>query len=91
VEKVHIIYCWGEIGFMPIIVFLLQCQCLVQWVGDKIEIVPGDSSNVIASAELDTYERTRCISGEVWEKYFLKVVDYEIPPIQAVGSPMMES
>jgi len=60
-------------------------QCLVQWVGDKIEIVSGDSSYVIASAESDTYERTRCISGEVWEKYFLKVTDYEIPPIQAVG------
>ena len=41
---------------------------------------------VIASAEADTYEKTRCISGEVWEKDFLKVADYEIPPIQAVGS-----
>jgi len=61
-------------------------QCLVQWVGDKIEIVPGDSSYVIASAEADTYERTRCISGEIWEKIFLKVANYEIPPIQAVGS-----
>jgi len=61
-------------------------QCLVQWVGDKIEIVPGDSSYVIASVEADTYERTRCISGEIWEKDFLKVTDYEIPPIQAVGS-----
>jgi len=30
-------------------------QCLVQWVGDKIEIVLGDSSYVIASAEADTY------------------------------------
>jgi len=36
-------------------------QCLVQWVGDKIEIVPSDSSYVIASAESDTYKRTRCI------------------------------
>jgi len=61
-------------------------QCLVPWVGDKIEIVPGDSSYVIASAEADTYEKTICISGEVWEKDFLKVADYEIPPIQAVGS-----
>jgi len=61
-------------------------QCLVQRVGHKIEIVPGDSSYVIASAESDTYERTRCISGEVWEKDFLKVANYEIPPIQAVGS-----
>ena len=61
-------------------------QCLVQWVRDKIEILPGDSSYVIASAEADTYERTRCISGEIWENDFLKVEDYEIPPIQAVGS-----
>ena len=52
----------------------------------KIEIVPGDSSYVIASAEADTYERTRCLSGEIWENYFVKVADYEIPPIQAVGS-----
>jgi len=61
-------------------------KCLVQWVGDKIEIVSGDSSYVIASAESDIYERTRCISGEVWEKDVLKVADYKIPPIQAVGS-----
>jgi hypothetical protein len=51
-------------------------QCLVQWIGDKIEVVHGDSS----------YERTKCISGEVWEKEFLRVADYEIPPIQAIGS-----
>jgi hypothetical protein len=61
-------------------------QCLVQWIGDKIEVVLGDSSYIIASAESDTYERTKCISGEAWEKEFLKVADYEIPPIQAVGS-----
>jgi len=48
-------------------------QCLVQWVGDKIEIVPGDSSYVIASAEVDTYERTRCISGEIWERIFSRL------------------
>jgi len=61
-------------------------QCLVQWVDDKIEVVPRDSSYIIASAESDTYERTRCISGEAWEKDFLKVADYEIPSIEAVGS-----
>jgi hypothetical protein len=61
-------------------------QCLIQWVGDKIEVVPSDSSYIIASAESNTYERTRCISGEAWEKEFLKVADYKILPIQAVGS-----
>jgi len=40
-------------------------QCLVEWVGDRIEIVLGDSSYVIASAEVDTYEKTRCILGEI--------------------------
>ena len=39
-------------------------QCLVQWVGHKIEVVPRDSSYIIASVESDTYEWTRCISGE---------------------------
>jgi len=61
-------------------------QCLVQWVGDKIEVVLGDSSYIIALVESDTYERTRCISGEAWEKDFLKVADSEIPPIQVVSS-----
>ena len=75
-EWIHANYCIPSI----------MHQCLVQWVGDKIEIVLGDSSYVIASAQTDTYEKTRCISGEVWEKDFLKVANYEIPPIQAVGS-----
>jgi len=37
-------------------------------------------------AEADTYERARSISGEISEKDFLKVADYEIPPIQAFVS-----
>ena len=49
-------------------------QCLVQWIGDKIEVVSGDSSYIIASAESDTYERTKCISGEVWEKSSLELL-----------------
>jgi len=61
-------------------------QCLVQWVGDKIEVVPRDSSYIIASVQSDTYERTWYISREAWEKDFLRVVDYEIPLIQAVDS-----
>jgi len=48
-------------------------QCLVQWVGDKIEIIPGDSSYIIASAEADTYERTRCISGRFGRRIFSKL------------------
>ena len=51
-----------------------------------MEVVPGDSSYIIASAESETFERTKCISGEAWETEFLRVADYELPPIQAVGS-----
>jgi len=45
-------------------------QCLVQWVGDKIEIVPGDSSYVIASAEADTYEELGVFQGKFGRKTF---------------------
>jgi len=61
-------------------------QYLVQWVRDKIEVVPGDSSYIIALEESDTYEQTKCISREAWKKEFLRVDDYGITLIQAVGS-----
>ncbi len=62
-------------------------QCLVQWVGDVVEIVSADSSSTIALAELPvgSYERTSCISGTHWETDFLKIADFDIQPIQAVG------
>ena len=51
---------------MSIVAFHLQCSnAWFSGIGDKIEIVPGDSSCVSALAEADTYEKTRCISGEV--------------------------
>jgi len=52
----------------------------------EVDIGSGDRPRPTASAELDTYERTRCMSGEAWEKDFLKVADYVISPIQAVSS-----
>ena len=60
-------------------------QSLVQWIGDRIEVVLGEAPSTVASAELDTYEQTRCIFGEAWDREFLKVADYRIKPIQAVG------
>lgn len=63
-------------------------QCLIQWIGDTVEVVSANSSFSIASAEALTwsYERVGCFSGQIWETEFLKVVDYELSPIQAVGS-----
>ena len=63
-------------------------QCLIQWIDDTIEVVSADSSFSIASAEAHTwsYERVSCFSGQVGENDFLKVADYELTLIQAVGS-----
>lgn len=62
-------------------------QCLVQWIGDAVEIVSVDSSSSIALADLPkgSYERTSCISGKTWEMEFLRVADYDIQSTQAVS------
>ena len=64
-------------------------QCLIQWIGDAVKVVSADSSFSIASTEAHAwnYEKVGCFSGQAWETDFLKVVDYELTPIQAVGSP----
>ena len=64
-------------------------QCLVQWIGDTVEVVSADSSFSIASAEAQawSYEKVKCLSGQTWETEFLKVADYQVEPIQAVGTP----
>ena len=62
-------------------------QCLIQWIGDVVEVVAADSSFSIASAEAceDSYERVRCFSGQAWETEFLKISDYEMSSSQIAG------
>ena len=64
-------------------------QCLIQWIGEVVEVVSADSSFSIASAEAHawSYERVSYFSGQAWETEFLKIPDYELPPAQVVGSP----
>jgi hypothetical protein len=41
-------------------------QFLIQWVGDKVEIVHGDASACIAVADsstMDNYENLKCLTG----------------------------
>jgi len=40
-------------------------QCLIQWIGDVVEVIFADSSFSIASAEAHawSYERVSCFSG----------------------------
>jgi hypothetical protein len=63
-------------------------QCLIQWIGDTVEVVSADSSFSIASAEAHTwsFETAYYFSSKAWETDFLKTADYEQTPIQAVGS-----
>ena len=64
-------------------------QCLIQWIGDVVEVVADDSSFSIASTEACewSYERISCFSGQAWEKDFLRVSYYESASIQASSSP----
>nr|ABA96742.1 retrotransposon protein, putative, unclassified [Oryza sativa Japonica Group] len=50
-------------------------QCLIQWQGDKIEIVPADRSVNVANADLALWEMDGidCLSGKVWDGDFLKM------------------
>ncbi|RLN33292.1 retrotransposon protein, putative, unclassified [Panicum miliaceum] len=63
-------------------------QCLVQWVGDSTEIITADSAYNVAAADPQQWscEHVRCISGRTWDTDFLKVSDFGLQPIQAVGS-----
>ena len=63
-------------------------QCLIQWIGDVVEVVAADSSFSIVSAEAgeESYERVKCFSGQAWEVEFLKVADYEMSSNSATGS-----
>nr|CAD40002.3 OSJNBb0052B05.5 [Oryza sativa Japonica Group]CAE75887.1 B1234D02.11 [Oryza sativa Japonica Group] len=50
-------------------------QCLFQWQGDKIEIVPAYRSVNVASADLAFWEMDGidCLSGKIWDGDFLKM------------------
>ena len=63
-------------------------QCLIQWIGDVVEIVATDSSFSIASAEACewSYEKISCFSSQAWETEFLKNADYEMSSNQTIGS-----
>ena len=59
-------------------------QCLIQWIGDVVEVVSADSLFSIASAEDCEwgYERISCFPGQAWETKFLKIADYEMSSSQ---------
>jgi hypothetical protein len=62
-------------------------QCLIQWIGNVVEVVADDSSYSIASAEAceESYEKISYFSGQAWETKFLKIADYEMSSSQTIG------
>jgi hypothetical protein len=63
-------------------------QCIIQWIGDSMEEVQGETSLIVATTEAQgwTYDRVSCISGKSWETKYLKVSNFGLKPVQAVGS-----
>jgi hypothetical protein len=53
-----------------------------------VEVVQGESSLIVAATEAKgwTYDRVSCIFGKTWDTKYLKVSDFGLKPVQAVGS-----
>jgi hypothetical protein len=80
------IYCWVRIGYMPIVAY--HVQCIIQWIGDLVEVVQRETSLTVAGTEAKgwTYDRLSCISRKAWDTEYLKVSDFGPKPVQVVGS-----
>jgi hypothetical protein len=64
-------------------------QSLIQWIGDTVEVVPGDSSVSVAYVSLDewNFEGVEYFSRKIHEEEdIIKVFDDDQQPIQAIGS-----
>jgi hypothetical protein len=63
-------------------------QCIIQWIGDSVEMVKGETSLTVAEIEAQewTYDRVSCISGKACDTKYLKVSDFGLQPVQGVGS-----
>ncbi len=65
-------------------------QSLIQWQGDKIEIVATDRLVSVVNADLTIWEMDGidCLSGKVWEGDYLKVFNCGIQPV-GDGEPQL--
>jgi hypothetical protein len=63
-------------------------QYIIQWIGDSVEVVQGETSMIVVAIEAQgwTYDRVSCISGKAWDTKYLKVSDFGLKLVQAVGS-----
>jgi hypothetical protein len=63
-------------------------QSLIQWIGDIVEVVLGDSSVSVAYVCPDewNFEGVECFSRKIHEGDIIKIFYDDQQPIQAIGS-----
>ena len=63
-------------------------QCVIQSVGDSVEMVHADSSFNIAMTDPEVWHGLglKCISGEAWEGGILKMADFKLDSVQEIDS-----
>jgi hypothetical protein len=63
-------------------------QCIIQWIRDLVEVVQGETSLTVTATEAQgwTYDRVSCTSRKAWDTKYLKVSDFGLKLVQAVGS-----
>jgi hypothetical protein len=63
-------------------------QCIIQWIGDLVEKMQGETSLTVAATEAQgwTYDRVSCISRKAWDTKYLKVSNFGLKPVQVVSS-----
>jgi hypothetical protein len=63
-------------------------QFIIQWIGDSVEVVQGETSLTVAATDAQgwTYDRVSCISGKTCDTEYLKVSDFGLKLVQGVGS-----
>jgi hypothetical protein len=63
-------------------------ECIIQWIGESIEVVQVDASVTIAAADRTrwNFEGVECFSGRTWDKGIVRISDDSQQPIQAISS-----
>ena len=63
-------------------------QCLIQWQGDNVEVVPVDTSVSVATADSAywEFEGCECFSGRIQKGGVIKINDGHQQQIQAIDS-----
>ena len=65
-------------------------QVLIQWIGDRVEIVPADKAVNIATADPSPWQTDdmECLSGKSWEGDYVKITNQGLEVIDEVNSKL---